>query len=224
MSIKWHIQYVPFDGYNPKSKHKGYQMGIKRNSDEVQGNEQEVGQDVPATEQVEVTPVVKVPTFLNVKKTMEPLAKELVAQGCDKLPGWDKILKLMLPATPEASSEPKEVTILKDVDGNVIARKCTITNKWFEIERFYKNGTIIKEADGAKNKLYAESKTMEGKAKSILDEARTLVDVEAKLAKFEEYDKALVEAKEYRSQAIVIDEQWLVGSFDSSEDFVASIA
>lgn len=194
-------------------------MGIKRNSDEAQ----EFGQDVPAVE-AEKVEVVKVATFLNVKKTMEPLAKELVAQGIDKLEGWDKILKLMLPATPEASSEPKEVTILKDVDGNVIARKCTITNKWFEIERFYKNGTIIKEADGAKNKLYAESKTMEGKAKSILDEARTLVDVEAKLAKFEEYDKALVEAKEYRSQAIVIDEQWLVGSFDSSEDFVASIA
>lgn len=221
MSIKWHIQYVPFDGYNPKSKHKGYQMGIKRNLDEAQ----EVGQDVPAVEAVEAkVEVVKVATFLNVKKTMEPLAKELVAQGVDKLEGWATILKLMLPATPEASSEPKEVTILKDADGNVIARKCTITNKWFEIERFYKNGTIIKEADGAKNKLYAESKTMEGKAKSILDEARTLVDVEAKLAKFEEYDKALVEAKEYRSQAIVIDEQWLVGSFDSSEDFVASIA
>lgn len=208
-----------------QNQNKGYQMGIKRNSDEVQGNEIEVGQDVPATvETVEVTPVVKVPTFLNVKKTMEPLAKELVAQGVDKLEGWDKILKLMLPSTPEASTEPKEVTILKDGEGNVIARKCTITNKWFEIERFYKNGTIIKEADGAKNKLYAESKAMESKAKSILDEARTLVDVEAKLAKFEEYDKALVEAKEYRAQPIVVDEKWLEGSFESPEDFLKSIA
>lgn len=54
-----------------------------------------------------------------------------------------------------------------------------ITNKWFEIERFYKNGTIIKEADGLQKQVpYAESKTMEGKAKSILMKQEP-VDVEA---------------------------------------------
>lgn len=193
-------------------------MGIKRLEEVAVEEVVEVATEVAK----EVAP--KVPTFLNVKKTMEPLAKELVAQGCDKLPGWDKILKLMLPATPEASSEPKEVTILKDEAGEMIARKCTITNKWYLAERFYKNGSIIKEADGAKNKLYAESKTMENNAKSILEEARSLTNVEDKLAKFEEYDRALEAAKAHRNQPVVVDEKWLEGSFDTMEDVKAAIA
>lgn len=193
-------------------------MGIKRTEEVAVEEVVEVSTEVAK----EVAP--KVPTFLNVKKTMEPLAKELVAQGVDKLEGWDKILKLMLPATPEASSEPKEVTILKDEAGEMIARKCTITGKWYLAERFYKNGSIIKEADGAKNKLYAESKTMENTAKSILEEARSLTNVEDKLAKFEEYDRALEAAKAYRNQPVVVDEKWLEGSFDTMEDVKAAIA
>lgn len=193
-------------------------MGIKRQEEVAVEEVVEVSTEVAK----EVAP--KVPTFLNVKKTMEPLAKELVAQGVDKLEGWDKILKLMLPATPEASSEPKEVTILKDEAGEMIARKCTITNKWYLAERFYKNGSIIKEADGAKNKLYAESKTMENTAKSILEEARSLTNVEDKLAKFEEYDRALEAAKAHRNQPVVVDEKWLEGSFDTMEDVKAAIA
>lgn len=159
-----------------------------------------------------------------VKKTMQALAIELIKQGVDKTPGWDKILKLMLPATTESSSVPREVTILKDEAGEMIARKCTITNKWFLAERFYKNGSIIKEADGAKNKLYSESKAMENTAKSILEEARSLTNVEDKLAKFEEYDRALEAAKAYRNQQIVVDPAWLEGSFDSLEDVQANIA
>lgn len=193
-------------------------MGIKRLEEVAVEEVVEVATEVAK----EVAP--KVPTFLNVKKTMEPLAKELVAQGVDKLEGWDKILKLMLPATPEASSEPKEVTILKDEAGEMIARKCTITNQWYLAERFYKNGSIIKEADGAKNKLYAESKAMENTAKSILEEARSLTNVEDKLAKFEEYDRALEAAKAHRNQPVVVDEKWLEGSFDTMEDVKAAIA
>lgn len=199
-------------------------MGIKRYEDtsvETEEVSQEATEVAPVEEKV-VAP--KVPTFMNVKKTMEPLAKELVAQGVDKLEGWEKILKLMLPSTPEASNEPKEVTILKDANGELIARKCTITNKWFLAERFYKNGSIVKEADGAKNKLYAESKTMENTAKSILEEARSLTNVEEKLAKFEEYDRALEAAKAHRNQPVVVDEKWLEGSFDSLEDVQKSIA
>ena len=197
-------------------------MAIKRNEapleDAVEVTEAPVAESPFAEVKVE-----KVPTFLGVKKTMEALAKELVEQGVDKTPGWDKILKLMLPAT-EGSSEPKALTILKDEAGEVIARMCTITNKWFLAERFYKNGSIIKEADGAKNKLYAESKTMENNAKSILEEARSLTNVEDKLAKFEEYDRALEAAKAHRNQPIVVDEKWLEGSFDSLDDVKASLA
>ena len=177
----------------------------------------------PLEDAVVEVKVEKVPTFLGVKKTMESLAKELVEQGVNTMPGWDKILKLMLPAT-ESSSEPKALTILKDEAGEVIARMCTITNKWYLAERFYKNGSIIKEADGAKNKLYAESKTMENKAKSILEEARALTNVEDKLAKFEEYDHALEGAKAHRNQPILVDEKWLEGSFDSLDDVKAAIA
>ena len=193
-------------------------MAIKR-TEEVAPLE-----DVVAEAPVVEVKVEKVPTFLGVKKTMEALAKELVEQGVDKTPGWDKILKLMLPATTEGTNEPKAITILKDEAGEVIARICTITNKWFLAERFYKNGSIIKEADGAKNKLYAESKTMENTAKSILEEARALTNVEDKLAKFEEYDRALEAAKAHRNQPITVDEKWLEGSFDSLDDVKASIA
>ena len=178
----------------------------------------------PLEDAVVEVKVEKVQTFLGVKKTMESLAKELVEQGVNTMPGWDKILKLMLPATTESSSEPKALTILKDEAGEVIARMCTITNKWYLAERFYKNGSIIKEADGAKNKLYAESKTMENKAKSILEEARALTNVEDKLAKFEEYDRALEGAKAHRNQPIIVDEKWLEGSFDSLDDVKAAMA
>lgn len=193
-------------------------MAIKR-TEEVAPLEDAVVEDAVVEVKVE-----KVQTFLGVKKTMESLAKELVEQGVNTMPGWDKILKLMLPATTESSSEPKALTILKDEAGEVIARMCTITNKWYLAERFYKNGSIIKEADGAKNKLYAESKTMENNAKSILEEARALTNVEDKLAKFEEYDRALEAAKAHRNQPILVDEKWLEGSFDSLDDVKASLA
>ncbi|NCB01242.1 MAG: hypothetical protein EOM67_03625 [Spirochaetia bacterium] len=195
-------------------------MAIRRTEEVAPLEDVVEGTEAPVVE----VKVEKVPTFLGVKKTMESLAKELVEQGVNTMPGWDKILKLMLPATTESSSEPKALTILKDEAGEVIARMCTITNRWYLAERFYKNGSIIKEADGAKNKLYAESKTMENNAKSILEEARTLTNVEDKLAKFEEYDHALEAAKAHRNQPILVDEKWLEGSFDSLDEVKASLA
>ena len=60
--------------------------------------------------------------------------------------------------------------------------------------------------------------------KSILEEARSLTNVEDKLAKFEEYDRALEAAKAHRNQPITVDEKWLEGSFDSLDDVKASIA
>jgi hypothetical protein len=114
------------------------------------------------------------------------------------------------------STGPKEVTILRDGDV-VVGRKCTVTGMFFDIEKFSKNTTCIKEADAAKGKLYNESKKMEEAAKSILDEARTIEDIEDKVAKFEEYDMALQEAKNFRAKPVEIVEDWLVDGFGTIE-------
>lgn len=115
-----------------------------------------------------------------------------------------------------ASTGPREVTILRLGD-DVLGRKCTVTGLFYDIERFSKNTTCIKEADAAKGKLYNESKKMEEAAKSILEEARTLEDIEEKVAKFEEYDSALQEAKNFRAQPVEIVEDWLVDGFETIE-------
>ena len=115
------------------------------------------------------------------------------------------------------STGPKEVTILRDGDV-VVGRKCTVTGMFFDIEKFSKNTTCIKEADAAKGKLYNESKKMEEAAKSILEEARTLEDIEDKVAKFEAYDVALQEAKAFRSQPVAVEDSWLVDGFATIEE------
>jgi hypothetical protein len=115
------------------------------------------------------------------------------------------------------STGPKEVTILRDGDV-VVGRKCTVTGMFFDIEKFSKNTTCIKEADAAKGKLYNESKKMEEAAKSILEEARTLEDIEEKVAKFEEYDVALQEAKAFRTQTVAVEDSWLVDGFATIEE------
>lgn len=112
---------------------------------------------------------------------------------------------------------PKEVTILRDGDV-IVGRKCTVTGMFFDIERFSKNTTCIKEADAAKGKLYNESKKMEESAKLILEEARTLEDIEEKVAKFEAYDAALQEAKAFRAQPVAIEDSWLVDGFTTIEE------
>ena len=124
--------------------------------------------------------------------------------------------------TSSVSTGPKEVTILRDGEV-VVGRKCTVTGMFFDIEKFSKNTTCIKEADGAKGKLYNESKKMEEAAKAILDEARTIEDIEEKVAKFEAYDVALQEAKAHRLQPVVIDEAWLVDGFATIEELAENL-
>lgn len=120
------------------------------------------------------------------------------------------------------STGPKEVTILRDGEV-VVGRKCTVTGMFFDIEKFSKNTTCIKEADAAKGKLYNESKKMEEAAKAILEEARNIEDIEEKVAKFEAYDVALQEAKAHRLQPVVIDEAWLVDGFATIEELAENL-
>lgn len=120
------------------------------------------------------------------------------------------------------STGPKEVTILRNGDV-VVGRKCTVTGMFFDIEKFSKNTTCIKEADAAKGKLYNESKKMEEAAKSILDEARTIEDIEEKVAKFEAYDVALQDAKNYRLKPVEVNPDWLTDGFATIEELAENL-
>lgn len=156
---------------------------------------------------------------LGLKKTMNVLALLLLNGGANKLPNWELIVNEMKPKDGSTGdSKPREVTILKDIEGGQLGRKCSVTGKWFINDKFFKSGTLIKEADGAKNKLYAESKTMETNAKSLLVEARELNNPLDKVKKFEAYDEALEKAKAHRATAIKVDPKWLEGSFATIED------
>ena len=115
---------------------------------------------------------------------------------------------------------PREAVKLYDVDGVLLGRKCTVTGKWFGADCFYKDGSIHKEADAAKAKLYTESKKMESEAQRILDEAREITDMEDKLAAYERYDTAMVEAKNHRLQPLDIT---IKGGFDTIQDLAAAL-
>ena len=121
------------------------------------------------------------------------------------------------------SNGPREVTILKDIDGNQLGRKCTVTEKWFANDAFSKGTTCVKLADAERAKLYTESKKMERDAQKLLDEAKEITDVEEKVAKYEEYDKALADAKAFRTTPVTITDEMLVGGFDTIEDLAASM-
>ena len=120
-------------------------------------------------------------------------------------------------AKGSASTGPREVTILKDIDGNQLGRKCTVTGLWFPNEAFSKNTTCVKLADAEKGKLYNESKKMEKEAQALLDEARDITDVAEKVAKYEEYDQNLAEAKAYRVQPVEVTDEMKEDGFETIE-------
>ena len=104
------------------------------------------------------------------------------------------------------SNGPREITILKDIEGVQLGRKCTATNLWFDNTHFSKNTTINKPAEKVKVALYHEGKKLEKDAQSILVEAKDIVDVNEKVAKYEEYDAALASAKDIKATFVVTDE------------------
>ena len=116
------------------------------------------------------------------------------------------------------STGPREVTILKDIDGEQLGRKCTVTGLWFDNSYFSKGTTCVKDADAAKGKLYNESKKMEKDAQSLLDEAKDITDVMEKVAKYEEYDAKLAEAKAFRLQPVEVTSDMTSGGVETIED------
>ena len=156
---------------------------------------------------------------LGIKKTMAIVAMAMVEAGVPnvlKADKWESIVDAMKPADGSTgTSTPREITILKDVDGNQLGRQCSVTKLWFANESFNKGTTCVKLADSAKGKLYNESKVMEKAAMAIIDEARDITDVNEKVAKYEAYDKQLLEAKSHRAQAIVITDEMKEGGVES---------
>lgn len=152
-----------------------------------------------------------------IKKTMvAPLAWLAGVLTTEQLGEFTE--KFGYPSTgTSVSTGPREITILRDGEV-VLGRKCTVTGYFFDINRFSKNTTCIKEADAAKGKLYTESKKMEEEAKVILDEARTIEDIEEKVAKYGEYDSALQNAKDKRAEKVEVNPDWLLDGFETIEE------
>jgi len=122
-----------------------------------------------------------------------------------------------------SSTGPREVTILKDIEGVQLGRKCTVTGLWFDNSHFAKGTTCVKKADAAKGKLYAHSKKMEQEAQSLLAEAKDLTDIEEKVAKYEEFDAKLAEAKAYRLQPVEVTSEMTEGGVESIEELATAL-
>jgi hypothetical protein len=114
-----------------------------------------------------------------------------------------------------ASTGPRELTILKDEEGNMIGRKCSCSGLWYDESYFSKGTTCTKLVDAAKSKLYNEGKKMEKDAQALLEEAKDLTDIMEKVAKYEEFDAALLAAKEYRIQPVAVTDEMRAGGFNS---------
>ena len=121
------------------------------------------------------------------------------------------------------STGPREITILKNIDGEQLGRKCTVTGLWFDNSYFSKGTTCVKDADAAKGKLYNESKKMEKDAQSLLDEAKDITDVMEKVAKYEEYDAKLAEAKVFRLQPVEVTAEMTSGGVETIEELAESM-
>ena len=159
-----------------------------------------------------------------IKKTMEaPIAalKLLVGSKFTEEKLQDFINQFGYKSEGTTTSGPREITILKDAEGNVLGRKCTVLGSFFKVDRFSKGATMVKEVEAVKAKLYTESKKMEKDAGALLDEARTLTDAGEKVAKYEEYDQKLVEAKNHRNQTVTIEN--IEGGFATIEDLAKDL-
>jgi hypothetical protein len=161
---------------------------------------------------------------LTIKKTMVAVLAFVTENGNMSKDNLAKFTnEFCVSKSSNESTGPREITILKDNAGNMLGRKCTITGLWFEAERFSKGTTCVKEADAARVKQYNESKKMEKEALSILDEAKEITDVMEKVAKYEEYDTKLAEAKVFRTQPIAVTDVMTEGGFATIEELATAM-
>ena len=108
-----------------------------------------------------------------------------------------------------SSGEPKESVRLFDADGNTIGRRCSVLKMWLAPEGF--NGDVEKmgisrEANKLKTQHAREADALVKAADVIRDEANELEDPMEKLAKYEEFDAKLEEAKAIKNTSITVDD------------------
>jgi len=109
----------------------------------------------------------------------------------------------------ETSGEPREIVRLYDKFGITIARRCSIFKVWLTPDMFngnIENMSVCREANKLKTANLRKSEAMVRGGEAIRLEAKELTDIEDKLAKFEEYDAILEDAKTIKSAAIEIDD------------------
>jgi hypothetical protein len=121
------------------------------------------------------------------------------------------------------STGSREVTILKDIEGEQIGRKCSLTGLWFSNDSFSKNTTCVKLADAARGKRHGDARAMEAAAKSILAEAKELTDIADKVAKYEEYDAKLAEAQAHRGSEVIITDEMKEGGVETIEELAKAL-
>ncbi|MCI4437418.1 MAG: hypothetical protein JHC33_11485 [Ignisphaera sp.] len=160
----------------------------------------------------------------NIKKSMVAVLAFITENGKMSKENLAKFTnEFCISKSGSESNGPRELTVLRDEAGNMLGRKCTVTGLWFEASYFSKNTTCNKEADAVRAKFYNDSKKMEKEALSILDDAKALTDVMDKVAKYEEYDSKLSEAKLYRNQPIIVTDSMKLGGFETIDELAESI-
>lgn len=159
-----------------------------------------------------------------IKKTMQEPLEFIQEHGNLSKENLEKfIAQYCVPKTGATSTGPREVTILRDEEGNMLGRKCSVTGLWFPADKFSKGTTANKPSDTAKGKLYNESKKIEKDAQSLLDEAKDIADIQEKVAKYEEYDAKLAEAKALRLQKPEITAEMTEGGVETIEDLAKAL-
>jgi len=158
-----------------------------------------------------------------IKKTMKPVL-EFVTKFGNMTPAHLEQFtsEFCVARSGSTSTGPREATILRDENGNQLGRKCIATGLWFDNSHFSKNTTINKEAEKVKVALYHKGKKMEKEAQSLLEEAKDITDVMEKVAKYEEYDKALEAAKNIKSTFEVTDDM-KQGGFETIDALAKSL-
>ncbi len=140
-----------------------------------------------------------------IKKTVQATYDLLIGANVNELisvEAWEAIEQSMTAKAQTASGAPREVTLLKDLHGEVIGRLCTLSRKWFPIASFFKGTSVIKELDQEKAKVYNAAKKLEKEAEVIREEAKTAETPEDKLAVYDRYEAALDTAKAARTTPV----------------------
>lgn len=159
----------------------------------------------------------------NIKKSMVAVLAFVIANGRMSKENLALFTEQFCVAKGETSAGPREITILKDINGEQLGRKCTATNLFFANEAFSKGAVMIKTAEALKAKLYTESKKMETAAQSLLAEAKGCEDVGEKIAKYEAFDSALEAAKQFRAQPIEVTDEMKQGGFATIEELASAL-